>query len=102
MKPDEAGRQLASLSEDVKAAGEGVSLEPLLQAAQQVAQQLRLQASRSGHSIGIRVAQRGQGVRLTVTGRHAIRYRRIASQELSQLMPGAQAEIRAQITRRVR
>jgi len=88
--------------DDVRAAGTGVSLDPLLRAAKQAAGQVRIAASRAGHSVGIRVAQRGQGVRITVTGPQAVRYRSMIGAVLDQQMPGVGADIRAQITRKAK
>lgn len=102
MTPEQAMRQLDGVVNDIRAAGEGVELEPLLKACQQVAQRVREQAARSGHSIAVRVVERGNGVRLTVRGPHAVRYRSMASRELAALIPDARADIRAQVTRKAR
>lgn len=99
---EEAASRLRAQTEDIKAAGVGIEIEPLERACQQVAQRLRQQASRSGHPIGVKVVRRGDGVRMTVRGPQASRYRSMASRELQALVPNANAEIRAQITRKTR
>jgi hypothetical protein len=98
--PEQAARALAARTADVKAAGDGVSIEPLMRATRQAANVVRQHASRSGSPISIRVSQRANGVRVTVTGRDAARYRALLSQQLATLMPAAKADIHAQIKAR--
>ena len=102
MKPADAARALDETSRKVTAAVDQLPVEALLGAAQQVAQRIRALAARNGHLVAVRVVERHAGVRLTVRGPAAARYRRIAEQELAALAPAAQAEVRTQITRRLK
>lgn len=100
VSPEEAIRLLEETTGDLAAAGAGVSTESLLTAMRTVGARVRDLALRNRHSIGVRVGMHGDRARLTITGRDAMRYRAIAERELDAQMPGIQADIRAQITRR--
>lgn len=71
-------------------------------AAMEVARMVRATAAQRGHSVGIRVVRRTSGVRVTVTGPHASQYRAAVERALSDKVPDAAREIRAQITRRAK
>lgn len=102
MTPEQASDALRSTSDAIRAAGEEATAEPLLKMASQVAQEVRALAAQSGHSIGIRVASKDRGIRLTVTGRQAGRYRQLVERRIDTLMPEVKTEIRAMVTRRVK
>lgn len=74
--------------------------DPLLAAAKDVAITVKKLAARNGHSLNIRVVKKSGGVRITVVGARAERYRAIVGSELARRAPGAQAEIRAQLSGR--
>lgn len=101
MRPEEIKqaheRQLGELKAGVAAAN--LALE---RAAIEVARMVRTEAARRGHSVGIRVVRKSNGVRVTVTGPHASQYRTAVEKALTAKVPGASAEIRAQITRRAK
>lgn len=90
-------RQIAELR--AAAASANLALE---KAAVEVARMVRAEAARRGHSVGIRVVRRTNGVRVTVTGPQAGRYRAAVERALEDKVPQASAEIRAQITRRAK
>lgn len=101
MRPEEIkaaqDRQVAELK--AAAAGANLALE---HAAIEVAKMVRAEAARRGDSVGIRVVRRTSGVRVTVTGPRAGRYRSAVEKALEAKVPNAAAEIRAQITRRAK
>ena len=101
MNPTEGARALEEVASQARA-NTNPDCQPLHDAAKSVAALIRANASRAGHSIAVRVVEKGDGVRLTVTGRHAGRYQTLAARELDARMPGAKAEIRAQVTRRAK
>ena len=68
----------------------------------EVARAVRADAARNGHHIGIRVLRRTSGVRLTITGPQAARYRRPVETALAERVPSIEAEIRVMITRRAK
>lgn len=68
--------------------------------ANEVAKAVRNDAARHGHAVGVRVVRRTSGVRVTITGPQASRYRVPLEKALREKAPQAQAEIRAMITRR--
>jgi hypothetical protein len=70
--------------------------------AKEIAQQVRLQAIRNGHSIGIRIVRRTNGVRITLTGPQAQRYRKPLEDAMRAQVPRAAAEIRVLMTRRAK
>lgn len=98
MTPDEVAElqrsQTRQLALDAQA-----PLEALEQAANEVAKIVRSDAARSGRSVGIRVVRKPTGVRVTVTGPNAPRYRRVVEDELDKRIPGVEAQVRARITR---
>lgn len=101
MKPTEAGRKLEEIAAKARQGAEP-DAGPLVEAAREVAALLKANASRSGHSIAVRVVEKHNGVRLTVTGPHAGRYKALAEREMNARAVGAKAEVRAQITRRAK
>lgn len=98
MKPEDAVKPLKQAADDLRAVRPDP--QPLLEAAKEVTSLLRANAARAGHSVAIRVIGTGDGVRITVVGPQASRYRALARREMDARMPGVKAEIRAQITRR--
>lgn len=101
LKKDPA-TSLAHISELVAHAAEQVDLMPLERAVRDAAAAVRTVAARSHDQVGVRMIRKAGGVRVTVTGPRAQKYRALFSRELEQRMPGAKAEIRAQILRRTR
>lgn len=97
------GRELSAAQAqaiaDLKAATEGVG-EPAQRAVQAIARDIRAEAARRGDRIGIRVLQRKDGVRLTVTGPAANKYRGAVQKAMESRAPAIKAEIRALLTRR--
>lgn len=69
--------------------------------AQSAAATIASTAARAHHKVGVRIVQQGQGIRVTLTGPAASRYRAAMARELNARMPGVAAEISTQITRRV-
>lgn len=102
MKLEDVGRDLQERAERLRAAGTSPDIEELLHAAREVAAGIKAAASRNGHQVGVRVVQRSTGVRITITGPQATRYRAMAQQGMDRRMPGVEAVIRAQITRRAK
>jgi hypothetical protein len=102
MKPVEVQAQLDAQAARIKAAGEHIDVTPLMQAAKAAANAVRTAAAQRRDPVGIRVVEKANGVRLTVTGPKAARYRSLLSQELNSRMPSAQAEIRALVTSKVK
>lgn len=84
---------------ELKAAGENVPVI-LVKVVNEVAKSVRADAARNGHRVGIRVVRKTAGVRVTITGPQAARYRRPVQEELERRVPGIEAEIRMMITRR--
>jgi hypothetical protein len=74
----------------------------LLKIVNEIARSVRADATRHGHRVGIRVVQRTNGVRITVTGPHASRYRAPVEKAMRDRAPGAEAEIRVMLTRRAK
>jgi len=74
--------------------------DQLEHAATEVARMVRQDAQRNGRSVGIRVVRKASGVRVTVTGPSAARYRRVVQDELERRIPEIGAEVRARITRK--
>lgn len=74
----------------------------LERAAKDAASQVRAAAARAHHNVSVRVVQRNGGVRVTVQGPQAARYRALVQRELDARIPGVKAEIRAKVTRRAR
>lgn len=65
-----------------------------------IARDVRAEATRRRHQIGIRIARRREGVRITITGRDANRYRRPVQEALEKRAPLLKAEIRTMLTRK--
>ena len=74
----------------------------LVRAAKLAAGIVRHRAVRAGHIVSIRVIERPNGVRISVSGPQAHRYRKVIGAELDRLKPETAADIRAQITRKIR
>ncbi len=101
MKPEEAARALTDHADKLRRADEGISGAGL-RAVREVAAGIKGMAQRAGDRLDVRVVERRDGVRLTVTGRHAARYQRKIRDELQRRAPDVATEIRAQITGRAR
>lgn len=102
MRADEAPAVLAKQAAELRAAGDRLDTSAMVHAAREVAATVRQQALHAGQHVGIRVVARHNGVRLTVTGPHASKYRGLVERELGAKAPQVRAEIRAQITRRAK
>lgn len=102
MKLEEAASAMSAATDRVTRAVDSLDTTPLERVAREVAVKVRQTAQSSGDSVAIRVVRKHQGVRITVVGRRAARYRSMVERELAAKMPDASAEIRAQITRRAR
>lgn len=98
MRPEESSRALDQVTERARAAA-NPDPEPLVRAAKEAASIIRGNASAAHHSIAVRVVAKHNGVRVTITGRHAERYKALLTRELDARMPGARAEIRTMATR---
>lgn len=101
MNPEDATRKLTEKAEQLRKADEGVTSAGL-RAVREVAAGVKGRAQRVGDRLDVRVVERRDGVRLTVAGRHAARYRQLIRDELARRAPDVQTEIRAQITGRTR
>lgn len=97
-----AGQALANHTARLRETVAAIDSAPLMGAARQIAQQVRLAASHAGDSVAIRVVHRRGGVRITVTGPRASKYRALMKDSMDRQMPQVQADVRAQITRRAR
>ena len=93
---------MSARTEKVAAAGKVVDPEALQRAANTAAGKVRKMAFAAGHSVGIKVSARANGVRVSVTGPKAHRYRAILTSELNRIQPETAADIKAQITRKIR
>lgn len=103
MTPDQAMVALAQKAAQVRNAGLPEDLlDSPIKIATQVAAQVRMEASRRGHGIGVRVSQKGAIVRVTVVGPYASRYRGAIADALTQRLPQVSTEVRAMITRRAK
>lgn len=102
MNQSEAVRAMNRIANRTVTAGQAVDLEALHRAASQVASQVLIMAQRAGHSLSIKVTDRPDGVRISVTGSKAHRYRTIINAELERLSPQTAAEVQAQIVRKIR
>lgn len=97
MNPERVGAELAERTaylKDVPAK----SLDQMAKSVREVIAGVRGQAQRAGHNIDVRMVVRGQGVRVTVLGPHAARYRSLISKELTRR--DLQAELRTMATSR--
>lgn len=97
MDPKAAADQLAARAKALR--DQPDSPESLHQAAREVAAQVRTIAARRGDSIGVRVVVKNGGVRLTIVGRKAGAYRKLAKAELERRVPQIKAEIRTHLQR---
>lgn len=102
MNQAEAVRAMNRIASRTAAAGQTVDLEALHRAAKQVASHVLVMAQRAGHGVSIKVTERPDGVRISVTGSKAHRYRTIINAELERLAPQTAAEVHAQIIRKIR
>lgn len=102
MKPSEGAEELARRAAALRAAGTNVDVSPLLQAARETAAAVKAAAASNRHSVGVRIVAKSSGIRVTLTGPHAQRYRKMMADGLDRRAPAAKAEIRANITRRAR
>ena len=94
-------KQLAQVTEKV---GEGVQVDVsgLEQQARQAASMLRSTAARAHDRVGVRIVRNANGIRVTLTGPAAGKYRALMAQELAMRMPQETTELRTQITRRIK
>jgi hypothetical protein len=67
---------------------------------QTIARDVRSEAARKQHRIGIRIVRRREGVRITITGPDANRYRQPVQKLLEERAPLLKAEIRTMLTRK--
>ena len=102
MNQIEAMRAMNRMAERSANVGQAVDTQALLRAAKIAASKVLQMAARSGHSVGIRVTEKANGIRITVTGPKAHRYRAIVGAELERLQPETAADIKAQIIRKIR
>ena len=103
MTPDQAMDKLRERANQVRDAGRAEDLlGPAQQVARQIATQVRMEATRRGHTIGVRVMSKAGGIRVTVTGPYAGRYRDALSKAFDQQLPRVTTEIRSMITRRAK
>jgi hypothetical protein len=102
MRAQEADQLLTAKAASLREVTVHPPVEPLMHAAREVASDIRVTASRAGHSVGVRLVERDGGVRITVTGPQANRYRLMMEKAMQTRLPGARAEIRSMITRRVK
>ena len=100
MRPEQIAAGLAAKRKAIP--GPETAIEGLEQVAKEVASQVRGMAARNRHQIQVRVVRKQDGVRVTIVGHNAIRYRRIAESELARRKPDAAAIVRAQVTRKTR
>jgi hypothetical protein len=100
MRPDQVGTHHQELETALR--NPPMDSSALLNAAKSAASLVRANASRNGHTVAVRVVSKSGGVRVTVTGPHASRYRQLMEREMDARMPDVHAEIRAQITRRAK
>lgn len=101
MTPEEARRAQQDQVAKLRAAAVEANIA-LEKAATEVARLVRAEAARRGHSVGIRIVRRTNGVRVTVTGPRATQYRSAVEKALRDRVPAAQAEIRAQLTKKAK
>jgi hypothetical protein len=93
VKLEEAGAAIAEQTQhlrDVPAQGRAA----LEAAARQAASSVRQIAARNHHDVQVRVVNKPNGVRVTIAGRHAARYRTMVEQDLAARLPGVSAQIR--------
>lgn len=102
MNQVEAMRAMNRIASHTRAAGEVVDVEALQLAAKTAAGTVLTLAQRSGHPVAIKVTAKANGVRISVTGPKAHRYRQIVSAELERLSPTTAADLRLQILRKIR
>lgn len=102
MNPDQVHSALEARTAQLKAAAEAMDPAPLQRLAKQVATQIREIAGRSGHVVSVRVVERPTGVRITIVGRNASRYRKMVEDRLTKLVPDAAVEIRTNTNQKAR
>jgi hypothetical protein len=101
VNPVEAAGVIAAQTEHLKTIPVE-ALARLERAAREAAAVARAQAAQSRHSVSVRIVARHGGVRVTVQGPQATRYRALIERELNARIPDVKAEIRAQVTRKSR
>ena len=101
MNPAQAMAAMNARAE-VLAAGGAPDPASLVRAAKAAAGKVRQLAASSGHSVSIRVIERPNGVRISVSGHQAHRYRAVVTAELDRLRPETKADLAAAITRKIR
>jgi hypothetical protein len=98
----EAMRAMNRIAAHAQVSGAVVDVEALQRAAKAAAAKALATAQSSGHSVAIKVTARTNGVRISVTGSKAHRYRTIVGAELERLSPTTAADLKAQIIRKIR
>lgn len=94
--PDELDRLAAQMR------GVQPDSQAVMRSVHEVASLVRASAARAGDSVGVRVLSRQEGVRITVIGPRAARYKGMIQTEMSKRLPSIQTEIRTQIARKSR
>lgn len=102
MKAEQAAQALAEKLAHIKAAAAGIDANTFTRVATDAAAMVRRNATASGDSIGIKIMGTGAGARVTITGRHASKYRELLYQGISSRMRETNASIRDQIIRGVK
>lgn len=95
-------RKLHGTADAIRAAGENPDITPLLNAAHDAASAVREIASQSREAVRIRVVAAPRGVRVTVVGARAGKYRALMERALEQRYPAAEAAVRADIQAQIR
>lgn len=101
MRPAQA-MALMNTRTEALAAGAHPDPESLIRAAKMAATKVSRLAVISGHQVNIKVMAKTNGVRISVSGPKAHRYRAIITEELNRTRPETKADIVAQLTRKIR
>jgi hypothetical protein len=95
-------RKLHAAADTLKDAGEHPDVTPLLNAAHDAASAVRDIALQSREPVRIRVVAAPRGVRVTVVGARAGKYRALMERALEQRYPATEAAVRADIQAQIR
>jgi len=79
-----------------------IDVSGLESAARAAASDVRSSAARAHDRVGVRIVRKGDGIRITLVGPAANKYRAFMARGMQQRMPGVMAEIRTQVTRRIK
>ena len=93
MSPEEAAKMLQGRVDALRSVP-AEALEVLARETKAAASQVRGVAARARHSIDVRIVVRGGGVRVTIVGQQASRYRAMLEKELDRRVPNMKADIR--------